>query len=138
MHPQSVNTWYFLRLLQEQMVRSCLMRRPVSVTMARIWAALSVWERARFIMSLLTCGSISAEDVEQLRVRPCPSLRHTLLSLEQEKVAPIQTDTCPNCVLTLDKGHPVHSVTCGTLCAWLSGGLADYAHVSSSEGGGAF
>ena len=63
------------------MVRSRLMRRPVSVTMARIWAALSVWERARFIMSLLTCGSISAEDVEQLRVRPCPSLRHTLLTL---------------------------------------------------------
>ena len=44
-------------------------RRPVSVTLARIWAALSTWERTRFMWNLVTCRDISAEAVEQLRVR---------------------------------------------------------------------
>ncbi|KAK9821609.1 hypothetical protein WJX81_006916 [Elliptochloris bilobata] len=44
--------------------------RPISVTLARIWAALSAWERSHFIWNLLTCGDISAEAVEQLRGSP--------------------------------------------------------------------
>ena len=45
-----------------------VLRRPVSVTLARIWAALSAWERTRFMWNLVTCRDISAEAVEQLRV----------------------------------------------------------------------
>ena len=44
-------------------------RRPVSITLARTWAALSLVERVRFMGSLLSCGDVSADTVEQLRVR---------------------------------------------------------------------
>lgn len=56
-------TWYGSRPLTWRVPR-----RPVSVTLARIWAALSAWERTRFMWNLVTCRDISAEAVEQLRV----------------------------------------------------------------------
>lgn len=50
--------------------------RPVSVTLARCWAALSRWARVRFIFSLLWGGLFMGgadlkAQVEQLKVAPC-------------------------------------------------------------------
>ena len=55
--------------------------RPVSVTLARIWAALSAWERTRFMWNLVTCRDISAEAVEQLRVCGPLSALHPVLGI---------------------------------------------------------
>ncbi len=50
--------------------------RPVSVTLARCWAALSRWARVRFIFNLLWGGLFMGgadlkAQVEQLKVMPC-------------------------------------------------------------------
>jgi len=44
-------------------------RRPVSITLARTWAALSLVERVRFVGSLLSCGDVWGDTGAQLRAR---------------------------------------------------------------------
>ena len=58
--------------------------RPVRVTLARCWAALSRWARVRFVGSLmwggLTMGGADLKaQVEQMKVRPKTSLKMTLI-----------------------------------------------------------
>ena len=49
--------------------------RPVHVTIARLWAALSVFEKTKFIWQMLVTGLLPdskeiSETVESLKVRP--------------------------------------------------------------------
>ena len=62
--------------------------RPVRVTLARCWAALSRWSRIRFIFSLLWGGlTMGGEDlkaqVEQMKASPSLGLAEVLLSAVQ-------------------------------------------------------
>ena len=44
----------------------CLGDRPVHITIARVWAALSPWHKVKFICTMLHSG-LSMPDAEELR-----------------------------------------------------------------------
>ena len=44
----------------------CLGDRPVHITIARVWAALSAWEKVKFIFMMIHSG-FSVPDAEEMR-----------------------------------------------------------------------
>lgn len=51
---------------QEVDAAVCLGDRPVNITIARVWAALSPWHKLKFLCTLLWTG-LSMPDAEELR-----------------------------------------------------------------------
>jgi pheromone shutdown-related protein TraB len=60
--------------------------RPVEVTLKRTWAALSTWERIKFVVHLLMASGldITEEEIEKLRNLDQDILTHMLLQLQTE------------------------------------------------------